>query len=242
MVQYEAVIVPSYLVPYIKSIIQQYSYQPYGYIPNSETISSNTSTVHDLLTSAVSVGNPSVPVQQIAAPPVSQIAPPPPISQIATPPVSQIAPPPPVSQIAKQEVASVAKQEVPHNIEVIKKSGRYSDHTVCIDWMTSKCSDSSCVYDHYYPTIFKTQLCRYWDSGKCKFKTEECRYAHGKTDSYANLKIDQQRYYMESSYQRRSRSRSRERYTSEKPLYYIDNGPKYKSGELQERNVNYFRK
>lgn len=66
MSQYEAVIVPSYLVPSIKSIIQQYSHQPQGYIPNFESSTSNTSTVCDLLTSAVSLGNPivSMPMQQ----------------------------------------------------------------------------------------------------------------------------------------------------------------------------------
>jgi len=272
--QYEAIIVPSYLVPYIKSIVQQYSYQPQGYMPNFESTSSSTSSVHDLLKSAVSLGNPIVPaVQQTASPPqISsapqivpslQIAPPPqispapqitpslqisPVPQIA--PSLQISPAPqiaqslqniPATQTSSAPASTIVKEEVSQKIEVIKKAGRYADHTVCIDWMTSICSDSKCVYDHYYPSIFKSQLCKYWESGKCKFRTEECRYAHGKFDRYANLKIEPPRYYTETSHVKRSRSRSRERYASDKPLYFIDNG--YGSeGQLPERNVNYFRK
>jgi hypothetical protein len=237
-------------------------------MPNFESTSGSTSSVHDLLKSAVSLGNPIVPaVQQTASPP--QIAPPPqtssapqiaPAPQISSAPQTssapQIAPPPqislapqiaqslqniPATQTSSAPASTIVKEEVSQKIEVIKKAGRYADHTVCIDWMISKCSDSKCVYDHYYSSIFKTQLCKYWESGKCKFRTEECRYAHGKFDRYANLKIEPPRYYTETSHVKRSRSRSRERYASDKPLYFIDNG--YGSeGQLPERNVNYFRK
>jgi hypothetical protein len=226
MSQYEAVIVPSYLVPSIKSIIQQYSHQPQGYIPNFESSTSNTSTVCDLLTSAVSLGNPivSMPMQQ----PV----------QLVQQPVKQSVQP------VKQPVQLI-QEPLLKKIDVKKNSSRYSDHSVCIDWMTNKCYDLKCGYDHYYPTIFKTQICKYWESGNCKFKMEECRYAHGKYDPY-NIKTYSTNYYIDSNNgypkRSRSRSRSRERYFPTRPQYFIDNGSNNELRELPDKNINYYKK
>jgi hypothetical protein len=290
MSQYEAVIVPSYLVSYIKSIIQQYSYQPQGYLPNFDM--SNTFGIHDLLTSAIAsspsqivpiVSQPVAPlpvplVSQPAAPLVSQPAAPlvsqpvaPLISQPVELLVSQPAAPlvskpvepivskpdaplvsqpvaPLVSQPISKSVLTNAKQDVVKKIEVIKKP-RYCDHMVCLDWLISNCDDHACVYDHHYPTTFKTQYCKYWESGNCKFKVHECRYAHGKYDKHSNIKSEPSRYYSESFNSKnvqhqRSRSRSRERYVPSNPsqsLYFIDSRSK-SVGELSEKNINYYRK
>lgn len=258
MSQYEAVIVPSYLVPYIKSIIQQYSYQPQGYLPNFDM--SNTFGIHDLLTSAIA-SSPSqiVPIvsQPVAPLPVPLVSKPvePLVSQPVAPlvsqlPVTRVSQPvvPLVSQPVPKPVLTTVKQDVVQKIEVIKNS-RYCDHTVCLDWLISKCNNPACLYDHHYPTTFKTQLCKYWESGNCKFKVHECRYAHGKYDKYSKIKSEPSRYYSESFNSKtvqhqRSRSRSRERYVPSNPsqsLYFIDNGPK-RVGELSEKNENYYRK
>ena len=92
-------------------------------------------------------------------------------------------------------IASPLVKEVPQKIEVKKNPIRYSDHTICIDWMkTNKCDNTKCIYEHYYPSIFKTQICKYWESGNCKFHMEECKYAHGKHDPY-NIKSQSTNYY-----------------------------------------------
>jgi hypothetical protein len=230
MSQYEVVLVPSHLVSYVKSIIQQYSFQPQGYIPSLESMGSNQHGIHDLLKSAVSISNPVVPmnmphsVQQLIQHPVQQ-----PIQQPIQQPVQQPVQQP-IQQLVKQPV-----QELSKKIEINKSQTRFSDHTVCLNWMTGKCTDSRCIYDHFYSSIFKTQLCKFWESGTCKYKIEECRYAHGKNDIF-NMKNQYTNYYKESSYSKdlypkRSRSRSRERSFSTKPSYYVDKSP--------DKNVNY---
>jgi len=249
MSQYEVVLVPSYLVSHVKSIIQQYSFQPQGYIPSLESMGSNQHGLHDLLKSAVSISNPVVPmnmphsVQQLIQQPVQQ-----PIQQPVQQPIQQLIQQPvqqpvqqPIQQPIQQPVQQLVKQpvqELSKKIEINKNQTRFSDHTVCLNWMTGKCTDSRCIYDHFYSSIFKTQLCKFWESGTCKYKIEECRYAHGKNDIF-NMKNEYNNYYKESSYSKdlypkRSRSRSRERSFTSKPSYYVDKSP--------DKNLNYFKK
>jgi hypothetical protein len=100
---------------------------------------------------------------------------------------------------------------------LIKQKFKDRDHMTCIDWLQEKCHDSRCLFDHKYAYKFKSTICIGWKNKNCPYESIKCRFAHGPSDPHASEEIKMDNIYnridrASKTVQRRSRSRSRERY------------------------------
>ena len=187
LTQYEAMIIPSVLVPYIKTIILEH-------IKMSEKIVPLVSLIPPSISPSPVPGMPSIPksislssVPGMPLPPVEKKE----LEFIPLP----TSPPPPVPKLVPIPITSL----VPKLVNDVKFK---SAHTICTDWLKGYCSSKSCNLDHHIPSYFKSNICKHWQYGQCRYKSIDCSYAHGSSDLSSNTR---------TSYKERSRSRSRSR-------------------------------
>ena len=72
-------------------------------------------------------------------------------------------------------------------ISTDKKIDDDRNHFICTDWLNNNCSKPNCSYKHMMFDEFKTSLCSFWKSGKCRYEDVKCRGAHGETDPYNRM-------------------------------------------------------
>lgn len=79
-----------------------------------------------------------------------------------------------------------------------------SNHSVCTDWIISKCKNALCDKKHYIPLNYKSIECLDWKDNKCMYGSKNCKDIHGSNDMIL--------YYIDDrTKSHRSRSRSRDR-------------------------------
>ena len=197
---YESIIVPSSMVPYIKSLIHYEEYCKYQQSLVTSTIlqpmNDNTYLIPPL------PSPPAAPATASASAPASVIIPAP-----ASAPVEQIQT---IVNVVKKEPLLKTPPIENANMYYINRSNTKSNrHNTCIYWLQNKCTRINCSKLHRCEDLFKTRICIDWMSNSCKNDMVSCRYAHGYSDPYRQLNtIDRS----SNTYIReRSRSRSRER-------------------------------
>jgi hypothetical protein len=79
---------------------------------------------------------------------------------------------------------------------------KYSNHTLCIDWLKDECKNKTCIFDHYKPYYYKKEMCDHWKNYHCRYDSIDCKRVHGHSDPYSRLPKNSHS---------RSRSRSREK-------------------------------
>ena len=107
------------------------------------------------------------------------------------PPPLPLPPPPPEYNIPLLPSPPITRaHEVVKYQNIISTDKKIDDdrnHFICTDWLNNNCSKPNCSYKHMMFDEFKTSLCSFWKSGKCRYEDVKCRGAHGETDPYNRM-------------------------------------------------------